>query len=50
MAGLSFLINTLLGVCIGNAGGGLVDLVLFGVFRGSETKWLLNVAIGLVYA
>ena len=50
MAGLSCLINTLLGVCIGNAGGGLVDLVLFGVFRGSETKWLLNVAIGLVYA
>ena len=42
MAGLSFLINTLLGVCIGNAGGGLVDLVLFGVLRGPETKWVLK--------
>lgn len=50
MAGLSFLINTLLGVCIGNAGGGLVDLMLFGVLRGPQTKWILNVAVGLVYA
>ncbi|MGN1345040.1 MAG: PTS transporter subunit EIIC [Traorella sp.] len=50
MAGLSFLINTLLGVCIGNAGGGLVDLMLFGVLRGPQTKWVLNVIIGLIYA
>ena len=50
MAGLSFLINTLLGVCIGNAGGGLIDLMLFGVLRGFETKWVLNVVIGLIYA
>ncbi len=50
MAGLSFLINTLLGVCIGNAGGGLIDLMLFGVLRGPETKWYLNVIVGLIYA
>ncbi len=50
MAGLSFLINTLLEVCIGNAGGGLIDLVIFGVLRGTQTKWILNVVIGLVYA
>ena len=50
MAGLSFLINTLLGVCIGNAGGGLIDLVIFGILRGTQTKWILNVVIGLVYA
>lgn len=50
MAGMSFLINTLLGVCIGNAGGGLIDLMLFGVLRGPQTKWLLNVVIGLIYA
>lgn len=50
MAGLSFLINTLLGVCIGNAGGGLIDLTLFGILRGPETRWYLNVAIGVVYA
>ena len=50
MAGMSFLINTLLGVCIGNAGGGLIDLMLFGVLRGTQTKWILNVVIGLIYA
>lgn len=50
MAGTSFLINTFLSVCIGNAGGGLVDLMLFGVLRGPQTKWILNVAVGLVYA
>lgn len=50
MAGMSFLINTLLGVCISNAGGGLIDLMLFGVLRGPQTKWLLNVVIGLIYA
>lgn len=50
MAGMSFLINTLLGVCIGNAGGGLIDLMLFGVLRGTQTKWILNVVIGLLYA
>ena len=50
MAGLSFFINTLLGVCIGNAGGGLIDLTLFGILRGPETRWYLNVLVGLVYA
>lgn len=50
MAGLSFLINTLLGVCIGNAGGGLIDLTLFGILRGPETRWYLNVAVGIAYA
>lgn len=50
MAGTSFLLNALLGVCIGNAGGGLVDLMLFGVLRGTQTKWILNVAIGIAYA
>ena len=50
MAGLSFLLNTLLGICIGNAGGGLVDLMLFGVLRGPETKWIINVVIGIAYA
>ena len=50
MAGLSFLINTLLGVMIGNAGGGLIDLTIFGILRGTETKWYLNVLVGIVYA
>ncbi len=50
MAGTSFLLNTLFGVCIGNAGGGLIDFLLFGVLRGTETKWILNMMIGLIYA
>lgn len=50
MAGLSFLINTLLGVMIGNAGGGLIDFMIFGVLRGTETKWYLNLIVGIVYA
>ena len=50
MAGLSFLINTLLGVMIGNAGGGLIDLTIFGILRGLETKWYLNVLVGIIYA
>lgn len=50
MAGLSFLLNTLLGVMIGNAGGGLVDLMLFGVLRGTQTRWIINVLIGIAYA
>ena len=50
MAGLSFLVNTLLGVMIGNAGGGFIDLAIFGILRGSETKWYLNVLVGIAYA
>lgn len=50
MAGLSFLINAVIGVSIGNAGGGLIDLVLFGVLRGPETLWYVNVLIGIAYA
>lgn len=50
MAGMSFLLNTLLGVCIGNAGGGLIDFMLFGVLRGMETKWVVNLIIGIAYA
>lgn len=50
MAGLSFFINDLLGVSIGNAGGGLIDFTIFGVLRGFETKWYINLIIGIGYA
>ena len=37
-------------MCIGNAGGGLIDLALFGILRGPQTLWYVNVIIGIVYA
>lgn len=50
MAGLSFMMMTLFNVAIGNAGGGLMDLSVFGILQGTYTKWPLVVLIGLVYA
>jgi len=50
MAGLSFMLMTLFQVAIGNAGGGLIDLSVFGILQGTYTKWPLVVLIGLVYA
>lgn len=50
MAGLSFMLMTIFGVAIGNAGGGLMDLTVFGILQGTYTKWPLVVLIGLIYA
>jgi maltose/glucose PTS system EIICB component len=50
MAGLSFMLNDLFHVMIGNAQGGVFDLLIFGVFRGLQTKWYITVAIGLSYS
>lgn len=50
MAGLSFMMMDLFGVAIGNAGGGLMDLTIFGILQGTYTKWPLVVLIGLAYA
>ena len=49
MAGLSFLIMSLLQVGVGNAGGGFVDLFVFGILQGTYTKWYLCVLLGLIY-
>lgn len=49
MAGLSFLLMTLFHVAVGNAGGGFVDLFIFGILQGLYTKWYLCVLVGLVY-
>lgn len=50
MAGLSFMMMDLFEVAIGNAGGGLMDLTIFGILQGTYTKWPLVVLIGLAYA
>ncbi|NBJ70808.1 MULTISPECIES: PTS transporter subunit EIIC [Clostridia] len=50
MAGLSFLIMTLMDVAVGNAGGGMIDLTIFGILQGTYTRWYLIVLVGIVYA
>ena len=50
MAGLSFMLMNLFGVAVGNAGGGFIDLAIFGILQGTYTRWYLVVALGLVYA
>lgn len=49
MAGMSFFIMSLLQVGVGNAGGGFVDLFIFGILQGTYTKWYLCVLLGIVY-
>lgn len=50
MSGLSFVVMSLLNVSIGNAGGGLMDLAIFGIAQGLYTRWYLVVLVGLIYA
>ncbi|MDY0394535.1 PTS transporter subunit EIIC [Virgibacillus halophilus] len=50
MAGLSFLLMTLMHVSVGNAGGGMIDLTIFGILQGTYTRWYLVVLVGLAYA
>lgn len=50
MGGLSFMLNSLLGVAIGNVQGGVIDLTVFGVLRGLDTRWYFEILIGIGYA
>jgi len=50
MAGMSFMLMDLFNVAIGNVQGGLIDLLVFGVFQGLETNWYWAVIVGLFYA
>ncbi|GGP11182.1 PTS transporter subunit EIIC [Oceanobacillus neutriphilus] len=50
MAGLSFFLMTVMGVAVGNAGGGLIDLTIFGILQGTYTRWYLIVLVGIFYA
>ena len=49
LSGLSFMLNHLLGVAIGNTQGGIIDLVVFGIMQ-PHTKWIITVLIGIAYA
>ncbi|MCH1713920.1 MULTISPECIES: glucose PTS transporter subunit IIA [Lactococcus] len=50
MAGFSFMFTNLLGVSIGNVQGGFIDLGVFGILRGVETRWFFEVLLGAIYA
>ncbi|CAM4130184.1 PTS transporter subunit EIIC [Lederbergia lenta] len=50
MAGLSFFLMTLMNVAVGNAGGGMIDLTIFGILQGTYTRWYLVVLVGIAYA
>ncbi|TDT51967.1 PTS transporter subunit EIIC [Fonticella tunisiensis] len=49
LSGLSFMLNHVLGVAIGNTQGGVIDLVVFGMLQ-ENTKWYITLAIGIIYA
>lgn len=49
MGGLSFMLMSVLGVIVGNTGGGVIDFFIWGVFQpGSNWYWI--VVVGLVFA
>lgn len=50
MSGLSFMLMDLFHVSIGNVQGGAIDLTVFGILRGLDTRWFLVVLVGIGYA
>lgn len=50
MSGLSFMLMDLFNVVIGNVQGGVIDLTVFGILQGLDTRWFIAVIVGIVYA
>ncbi|MEE3650411.1 MULTISPECIES: PTS transporter subunit EIIC [unclassified Brenneria] len=49
LSGLSFMLMSMLHLMIGNIQGGAIDLVVFGILGGLETRWWYAVLLGLIY-
>ena len=49
MGGLSFMLMSVLGVAIGNTGGGLIDYLIWGVFQ-QGSRWYWVIVVGVFYA
>ena len=49
LMGLSFMLMDIMQVMIGNVQGGLIDLLVFGTLKGSDTNWYYAVLLGLIY-
>lgn len=48
MAGFSFLLMSMIGVIIGNTGGGLIDFIVWGILQ-PGSKWYMVVLVGVFY-
>lgn len=49
MSGLALMVVHLLGISIGNTDGSLLDLIIFGVMQGEQTKWYLMIPLGIAW-
>ncbi|MBO0452673.1 MULTISPECIES: PTS transporter subunit EIIC [Enterococcus] len=49
MGGISFLLMSVLGVAIGNTGGGLIDYIVWGVMQ-PGSRWYMVLIVGPIYA
>ena len=49
MGGISFGVLSLLGVAIGNTGGGIIDFLIYGVLV-PGSKWYMVILLGIVFA
>lgn len=49
MAGFSFFLMSVLGVAIGNTGGGLIDYIVWGVMQ-PGSRWYMVLIVGPIYA
>lgn len=49
LSGLSFMLNHLLGVTIGNTQGGIIDLAVFGMLQ-EGTRWFFTLVMGIGYS
>lgn len=50
MYGLGFMLTDILGVAVGGVQAGLIDFTVFGLLRGTDTKWYFIILIGIVMA
>ncbi|MBQ0065132.1 MAG: PTS transporter subunit EIIC [Firmicutes bacterium] len=49
MGGLSFMLMSVLGVIVGNTGGGIIDFFIWGVFQ-PGSNWFWIIVVGIPYA
>lgn len=49
LAGLAFVIPSILGAAIGNIQGGIIDWFVFGVLQGTSTKWYIFLYTGPIF-
>lgn len=49
MGGVSFFLMSILGVVIGNTGGGLIDYLVWGVFQ-PESRWYMVLIVGPIFS